>query len=179
MTGILFALIALLAVLLVVNLLLTFALIRRVAELDPSRGPGATVPSVGTAVGAFAAVTVDGDSFGLDDLRSADLAVLFMMTGCEPCHELLTDLSTRQIMDTGPIFAFIGHHGDPADEAVMAYRSALPAGIRCAVTSPTGEIAQAFGVRAFPTALRIEHSVITVAGRSLDAVLPQPVPAPA
>lgn len=179
MTGILFALAALLAILIVVNLLLTFALIRRVAELDPSRGPVATVPSAGTAVGAFAAATIAGDSFGLDDLRSAELTVLFMMTGCEPCHELLTDLSTRRVTDTGPVFAFIAHHGDPGDEAVMAYRSALPAGIRCAVISPAGEAARAFGVQSFPTALRIEHGVITVAGRSLDAVLRQLVRAPA
>lgn len=179
MTGILFALIALLAILIGVNLLLTFALIRRVAEFASSRGPIATVPSIGTAVGAFAAVTVVGDSFGLDDLRSADLTVLFMMTGCEPCHALLTDLSTRQVTDIGPVFAFIGHHGDPGDEAVIAYRSALPAGVRCAVTSPTGDVARAFGVQSFPTVLRLEHGVITVAGRSLDAVFRQPTLAPA
>lgn len=171
MIGILAAVVALLAIVLAIDLIVTFALIRRVAASHSAGSAQATLPKVGSAVAEFAVTAEAGDRLELADLRSADLTVIFMMTGCGPCQALLADLSTRPLGDDEPVFAFIAHHGEASDEAVGSYRSQLPSGVRTAVTSPTGDVARAFAVQSFPVTLRVEHGVIAAAGRSLDAVL--------
>jgi hypothetical protein len=169
--GILTALVALLAIVLAIDLLVTFALIRRVSAMSSGGSARSTLPKVGSAVAPFAVGAEAGDRLELADLQSASLTVIFMMTGCGPCQALLADLSTRPLADGEPVFAFIAHHGEASDEVVGTYRSQLPPGVRTAVTSPTGDVAAAFGVQAFPVTLRVERGTIAASGRSLDAVL--------
>jgi hypothetical protein len=171
MTGILFSIVTLLGIILAINLLLTFALIRRVAWLSSGRSAVLRPPAVGTAVKKFAVVTDTGTQFGLDTLRSGRFTVIFMMTGCAPCHRLLTDLSSRPILNGAQILAFIGHHGDSNDDAVAEYRRMMPAGIQVAVTDPAGDVPRAFAIQNFPTTLRVDYGVVSAAGHSLDAAL--------
>jgi hypothetical protein len=168
--GVLVAIVALLAIILAVDLIVTFALIRRVADLS-SGGSAAALPEVGSAVDEFAVGIEAGDKLDLDDLRSANFTVIFIMTGCGPCQALLADLSTRALGHREPVFAFIAHPGERSDAAVLSYQSKLPSGVRSAVTSPTGDVARAFAVGSFPVTLRVERGVIAASGRSLDSVL--------
>jgi hypothetical protein len=178
--GILTAVVALLAIVLAIDLIVTFALIRRVSALSSGGSAESTLPKAGRAVAEFAVGPEAGDRLALADLRSADLTVLFMMTGCEPCQAVRANLGTRPLREGQPVFAFIAHHGDTSDEVVASYRSQLPAGVRTAVVSPTGDVARAFAVRSFPVTLRVERGVIAASGRSLDAVLgPADVSSPA
>jgi hypothetical protein len=175
--GILTAVVALLAIVLAIDLIVTFALIRRVSGLYSGGSAQDILPKVGSAVAEFAVGGEGGeggeggDRLELADLRSASLTVIFMMTGCDPCQALLADLRTRPLGDGEPVFAFIAHHGEASDEVVGSYRSQLPPGVRTAVTSPTGDVARAFAVQSFPVALRVDHGVIAASGHSLDAVL--------
>jgi hypothetical protein len=169
--GILTAVVALLAIVLAIDLIVTFALIRRVSGLYSGGSAQATLPQVGSAVAEFAVGPEAGDRLELADLQAANLTVIFMMTGCGPCQGLLADLSTRPLRDGEPVFAFIAHHGEASDEVVGSYRSQLPPGVRTAVTSPTGDVARAFAVQSFPVTLRVEQGIIAASGRSLDAVL--------
>jgi hypothetical protein len=168
--GVLVAIVALLAIILAVDLMVTFALIRRVADLS-SGGSAGALPKVGSAVDEFAVGVEAGDKIDLDDLRSANFTVIFMMTGCGPCQALLADLSSRSLGHSEPVFAFIAHHGESSDAAVLDYRSKLPSGVRSAVTSPIGDVMRAFAVGSFPVILRVERGVIAASGRSLDEVL--------
>jgi hypothetical protein len=170
-TGILFSIVILLGTILAINLLLTFALIRRVAWITSGQSTVHPPPSVGTAVKNFAVTTDAGVEFGLDALRSGKFTVIFMMIGCAPCHRLLTDLSNRQIPNSVQMFAFIGHQGDSNDSAVAEYRRMMPAGVQVVVTDPTGDVPRAFAIQDFPTTLRVEYGVVSAAGHSLDAVL--------
>jgi hypothetical protein len=169
--GILTAVVALLAIILAIDLVVTFALIRRVSELHPGGSAPATLPKAGSRVARFELSPEAGDRLEFADLQASRLTVIFMMTGCAPCQELLADLSTRPLDSGQPIFAFIAHHGSASDEVVGAYRSKLPPGIRTAVISPIGDVARAFAIEGFPAALRVEHGVVAASSHSLDAVL--------
>jgi len=173
LTGILWAALALLGIIVGINLLLTFALVRRLTGYEPGASPAGTLPDVGTPVGEFTVRTDEGQSLGLADLRAASFSVIFMMTGCRPCHGLLSELSTRPIAVAAPAVVFIAHHGDGNDDAVADYRRRVPPGALVAVISPVGDVARAFGVQSFPAVLHVEAAVVAAAGRSLD-VIPRP-----
>jgi hypothetical protein len=80
------AAVVLLAVVCVLNLILTLGLIRRLRAQDaPHAGPP-TALGVGAEIGDFAATTVDGEPVRRDDLTGL---VGFFSAGCDPCHELL------------------------------------------------------------------------------------------
>ena len=82
------AAVVLLAVVCVLNLVLTVGLIRRLRaqEARPQHAGPPTALGVGAEIGDFTATTVDGEPVGRDDLTGL---VGFFSAGCDPCHELL------------------------------------------------------------------------------------------
>jgi peroxiredoxin len=85
------AALAMVAVLCLANLALTFALVRRVRRHDEQLAArpwlrGAVMPlPAGTKVPEFAAVTVSGERRTLGDLSGSRCLVGFFTTGCLPC----------------------------------------------------------------------------------------------
>ncbi|HEY1354207.1 MAG TPA: redoxin domain-containing protein [Ktedonobacteraceae bacterium] len=70
------------------QLLLTFALIRRTPTASPPRGGLA----VGTAAPEFSALTLDGETKTLAAYRGRRTALIFFSVHCQPCRTLLAQL---------------------------------------------------------------------------------------
>lgn len=155
----LIALVVLLAALGVLNLLLTFGLVRRLREhtkllntlyefvgveagIDPERA--GIVP--GETVGEFQTTTVDGEPVGRDDLAPATV-VAFLAATCDSCHEQLPDLLTyaRERGRQRVLAVVDGAGGDPTD---LVER--LNAAVRVVLADPESSIGSAFRIRSFP-----------------------------
>ena len=69
---------------------------------DTPRGPGRAPVAEGAPAPAYAAVTIDGDSMSLDDLRGRVVLLNIWATWCHPCREelpLLQALHERHAAD--------------------------------------------------------------------------------
>ncbi|MEO3775223.1 TlpA disulfide reductase family protein [Micromonospora sp. B9E7] len=158
------AAVALLGALCMVNLLLTFGVLRRLreqtAELNRLSGvlpPEMPAPEelVGTPVPAFAATAIDGTPVTRDSLVGRPRLVGFFSAGCAPCHE------------QAPLFAkWLAEQGGDASTAVAVITDSGPEAVELAtsltdtatvVVEPDAfSVSQAFGVRGFPTFLRVD-----------------------
>ncbi|MDW5326953.1 TlpA disulfide reductase family protein [Plantactinospora sp. KLBMP9567] len=176
------AAVVLLGALCMVNLLLTFGILRRLreqtAELSRLSGalpPGMPAPEelVGTPVPAFAATAIDGTPVTRDSLMGRPGLVGFFSAGCAPCHE------------QAPVFAkWLAEQGDDATAAVAVITDSGPEAVEMA-TSLSGKatvvvepdaftVSQAFGVRGFPTFLRVDAGgVIAGADATVRGVVAQ------
>ncbi|WP_405358874.1 hypothetical protein OG535_05965 [Kitasatospora sp. NBC_00085] len=156
------------------NLVLTFAVIRRLRTLEEG-GPGApdALPAVGTAVGEFSAVTTFGEELTVADVASGDAFAGFVMVGCTPCGTLIDSLAGGAATGADdPLFFVIG---DPESPETRRMTAALGAVGRVAVVAEKSSATAAFGqVGAFPTLLRLKDGVITAAGHELADVVPAP-----
>ncbi|NMO15717.1 thioredoxin family protein [Pyxidicoccus fallax] len=162
---------AVLAVMVVLNLLLTFALVRRVRALQdrvsnvPARDPA--LPQPGDAVGAFQAATPEGGLLTDEALRSGVNLVGFFTTGCHPCATLRAQL--LESPPRLPLMAFVeGHEDDPAARELGA---ALGAIARVAFITETDSVTKAFRPAGYPTLIRVENGTVAASGHQLRDVL--------
>lgn len=81
-------------VVLLFDLFLTFALIRRLNAKSPGK-PIIDLPK-GTSAPEFAAQTLEGEAVTLATFTGRKLALIFIATYCKPCKELLPKLQTLQ-----------------------------------------------------------------------------------
>jgi len=86
----------LLWVVVLLNVLLTLALVRRVNASGGLNAAGVseTGPTIGEQAPAFSAQTLEGEPATLESHtgRGRATALLFISAGCQPCHELLATL---------------------------------------------------------------------------------------
>jgi thiol-disulfide isomerase/thioredoxin len=164
----LIAAVVIVGMLCVLNLLLTYGVVRRLREHGEllAQGPPA-VPNpmidAGSVVGAFIAITVDGDELIADDLAPGTLVGFFSL-GCSGCLlELPRFVDAAAAHPGGPdrvLAVVIGAEEDAAEQvAVLSSRA------RVVVAPPEAEIEEAFGVKGFPAfALLGEGRVVTASG---------------
>ncbi|WP_030461677.1 hypothetical protein [Kitasatospora sp. NRRL B-11411] len=153
------------------NLSLTFAVIRRLREIESRPiGPGMDrLPAVGTAIGGFDAGTTAGGRLGRADLAAGEFLAGFVMTGCGPCADLVAELDRTAAVDTEKTLFFVT--GDPEAEETAALAAKLGRFGRVVLVGHNSSVTAAFGgVMAYPTLLRIRDGVITHAGTTLDVV---------
>ncbi|MFI9328326.1 hypothetical protein ACIGZJ_12380 [Kitasatospora sp. NPDC052868] len=154
------------------NLVLTFAVIRRLRTLEEG-GTGApdALPAVGTAVAEFSAVTTYGEELTAADVAAGDAFAGFVMVGCTPCGTLIESLAGGAATGAAdPLFFVVG---DPENPETRRMTAALDAVGRVAVVAEKSSATAAFGqVGAFPTLLRLKDGVITAAGHDLADVVP-------
>ena len=153
----------------VLNLLLTYGVIRRLREHGEllARGAQNSVPELvarpGSAVGAFRATTVDGAELTADDLVPGAL-VGFFSPHCRACGEQLPkflDVSAAHPGGRERALAVVVGAGEDA----AAQAAALSAGARVVVAPPGAGIEEAFGVKGYPAfALLGEHRVVVASG---------------
>ncbi|MFJ5725978.1 hypothetical protein [Streptomyces sp. NPDC093149] len=91
--------VVLVGLLCVLNLVLTYGIVRRLREQVADVGGKAlevprSVLGVGATVGSFSAVDTEGSSLTRDDLSEGQL-VTFMSPGCPACEELLPLVAER------------------------------------------------------------------------------------
>jgi hypothetical protein len=147
----------LVGVLSVLNLLLTFGVIRRLREHGQliadagigDGGRGAPTLPVGQRVAEFSGTTTDGIPVSRD-LLSGHTLVAFLMTGCEPCQRRLPELvETARAWPGGrddTLVVVVGE-GDAAAEYVDQV-----APVTRVVLEPrgSGEITAALSVQGYP-----------------------------
>jgi hypothetical protein len=160
--------VVLVGVLCVLNLLLTYGVIRRLREhneLLAQRPVGLPdlIIGAGSAVGAFTASTVDGDSLNADDLAPGTV-VGFFSPGCSACVEKLprfVDASAAHPGGQDRVLAVVVGPEDAAAE----YVSALSPKARVVVAPHGSEIEKAFVVKGYPSfALVGADGVVAVSG---------------
>lgn len=145
------------------NLLLTFGVIRKLREHTRELGavrPPVTLP-VGAQVPDFAASTADGDVVSVASLRTAGGLVVFLAPDCSGCQEQLPSVRSAlaEALDTPTAVVVVLTRLRPAPEPARADReraelvAALEVdGGRVAVVDEPldGALQSAFQVAAFP-----------------------------
>lgn len=164
---------AILGIATALNLSLTFAVIRRVKDIEASPGGGGEkLPPVGFTVREFSTETVTGRPVARTDIAAGDRFVGFVMVGCGPCAKLIESLGGDDdgVLRTGgtaPLFFVVGDAGSEAEE-IAAKLSAVG---DVAVLTDKAEVTAAFGnVASYPTLLRLRDGVVTHAGHTLEGV---------
>ncbi|MFC4020188.1 TlpA disulfide reductase family protein [Micromonospora sp. GCM10011542] len=143
----------LVGVIAIVNLLLTFAVIRRLRELPPpsahSDGPdfAGSVPGVGERPDPFRALDLDGSA--VDSTAEPPALIGFFSTGCGACVEQLPTFVRQAAATPGGrprILAVVNGDGPQVDAFV---RDLTPVS-RVVVETDQGPITSAFRIEAFP-----------------------------
>lgn len=162
----------LVGVLCVLNLLLTFGVIRRLREhgdliaKGAASGAGGGPPTlpVGQRAAEFTGITTDGAAVSRD-LLSGDTLVAFLTPGCTPCQKKLPGLvEAAREWPGGRSKTLAVVIGDP-DEAADYVEKLVPVA-RVVLESPGGEVAAAFGVQSYPL-----FGVVDRSGKVLRSVL--------
>ncbi|WP_328995770.1 hypothetical protein OG394_14010 [Kribbella sp. NBC_01245] len=185
MTTFLTALVVVVGIVGVLNLLLTFGVIRRLKEYDQAiakipHGAMHSVPSEamrapGSEVDEFTAVSTDGVPVTKESLHAQTL-VGFFSVGCAPCTESAPKFAAHAVGVPGgkdSVLAIVVADGDD-DPSELA--GILGEGARVGVEGYDGPIATAFGVTAFPTYGVVAGGRITAT--SLDFTVLPPIPTP-
>jgi len=150
------AVVTLIGVLTVLNLLLTFGVIRRLREhtdlLARGAAPAASMDApdmpVGLQVAEFDGTTTEGEPVGREML-AGDTFVGFVSPGCEPCGERMPELlETLRAWPGGREHAMVVVFG--RRKAAAEYVEQLAPVAKVMVEAPNGPIAAAFGVKGFP-----------------------------
>jgi hypothetical protein len=126
----------------------------------PPSGP--TFPAVGTPAPEFATFTADGTRVGTDAVSQPGSVVVFLDTQCSTCKDFLPEISgflaDRIATGPPPLAVISGERGD-----IGAYVAALPDGV-LTIGQPSGELARAFDVRAYPTVLVFDDGKVSASG---------------
>lgn len=161
-----------LAGLMVVNFLLTFALLGRVKSLqqlaETSAGRDPALPKVGDPVGRFQATTADGALVTDEALRSGVVLVGFFAPGCRPCATV-----REQLLESPPklpVMAFVEGDDDAAEARVLG--GALSKVAQVTYTAQGDSVLKAFRQAGFPTLIRVENGTVAASGHHLHEVLP-------
>jgi hypothetical protein len=164
----LIAAIVVVAVLCVLDLLLTYGVIRRLREHTellaqrPARMPDVII-GAGSTVGGFTATTVDGDELTADGLEPGTL-VGFFSPGCRACVEQLPRFVAAAAAHPGGqdrVLAVVVGAAEDTTEQVAA----LTPKARVVVAEHGSEIEKAFAVSGYPGfALIGDAHVVTVSG---------------
>jgi peroxiredoxin len=171
--------VALIGALSLINLMLTFAVIRQLrrhGEL-PSHGPGLDTHRPpwhlppGTPAPEFTAETVTGETISLSDLTGSRSVVAFLAMNCAPCREQLPQL--REYASSIPggaaqVLAVVIGDREKADR----YMREL-SGVATVVVEPIhGPVVQAFSVGGYPTIYALdERGQIQASGGAVRQII--------
>lgn len=173
MTAAVLAAVIVLATLVVINLLLTGAMVRRIrdheerlAVLPPASRSGL---SVGDRVPPIAATTVDGAEVDDRVFSEGSVVIAFFSARCPACRDHLPgflDVVARDEHDaTAMVVSGEAHEGADLVEAVRGRTHVI-------VEADTGHVNQAFQIRAFPAFVHVREGVIEAVA-SAPAALPR------
>jgi hypothetical protein len=169
MQSILIALVALLAVLVAANLLLTLALARRLGEVErmAARGAEPRMPRTGTEVATFSVAAAGGGRLTDALLRSGRTMLVFSVADCGPCAELADELHRTDLPAGLRLLVLVAASED--DRALAAAK--YPALAQVGFLPPDGSVTERFEVDAFPTVVLVEEGRITAVGHKPGEVM--------
>lgn len=165
MTYLVFA-VVLVGVLGLLNLLLTFGVIRRLRELQqpatagyrhPTGGPNELGPMApeGTSVGEFDVLTTEGENVSRTGLVGMDTVVGFFSPTCPPCREMLPQFVDAMRSTSRSRVLAIVVVGDEGDGGMVA---ALSPVARVVVEQQNGDVSRAFQVSGYPAHCRVDEN---------------------
>jgi thiol-disulfide isomerase/thioredoxin len=172
--GILIAVVVVVGIVAGADLLLSFAVIRRLSALQARMqggGGGHTSPAVGHKVGDFEVELLTGGRFTLADLMDGASVVIFLTTTCEPCQAAIAELRELPTPLSFPMYVLINATDLAEDNAALTVAAGLPSGIRVAEISASHPVMQAFGIDGFPSVLGIEDGIVRASDYQLSRVL--------
>ncbi|MFI6456364.1 TlpA disulfide reductase family protein [Streptosporangium amethystogenes] len=187
------AAVVLVGMLCLLDLLLTFGVIRRLREhtthleklLGDSRS-GDPFPALGERVGEFAATTTDGEPVSRD-LLAGETVVAFFSPGCGPCREkvpVFVELARERALDRQQLLAVVvdetkepvgtaGTAGtQPGGVEAKEMAEALAPVARVVLEGEEHPVATAFTVHAFPAFCLVDaEGVVRAVTSDLDQLL--------
>jgi hypothetical protein len=181
MEGVLLAAVVVLTAVVLVDLALTLAIVRRLRQqadqpttfVDPH-----LQRLVGQAVPEVSATATDGTAVTAQLLRGGTTFVAFVATGCGACHDDLPRLRDHLAqLRSGGMGTLVVVDGDVDDELVTALTGVAPV-----VVEPDGDgrrpLLGGLGIDAYPTYLALDRGTVLQVHPSMSMV-PAPAPAPA
>ncbi|WP_028922180.1 hypothetical protein [Pseudonocardia acaciae] len=153
------AAVVLVGVLCVLNLLISFGVVRRLREYAARSSGSADVGlPEGATVGPFSARTLDGTAFARDDLTGATV-VGFFSTQCRPCHDRLPEFVSyaRGAAARTRVVAVVTGPDDAAPTMVPSL--AEVAGV--VREEFDGGLSRAFAVRGYPAVFALSGTTVT------------------
>jgi hypothetical protein len=172
MIGILIAVVAVVGVAVAADLLLSFAVIRRMAGLQArikTASGGGGSPAIGHRVSDFRVELLTEGVFTQADLADSRVIVAFLMTTCEPCKKVVAELG--QLPDPLPFPLYVLITGTERDPDVLSLAVTMPPGARVGQISAPDATSEAFDVDGFPTVLAIEDGTVRASGLGISSVL--------
>jgi thiol-disulfide isomerase/thioredoxin len=162
-----------LTTLVVVNLILTLGILRRLrapaeAGVTTLSGPAVepTLPDVDSEPGDFTALTPDGEKLTAAHLTGTTL-VGFFATDCASCKELIPRfMDYAQAMPGGREQVLVVIDGDPVVAGKLGVLLSTVA--RLIVEPDEGPVASAFRIRFFPTVCLLDGRRVTASAFDVD-----------
>jgi hypothetical protein len=170
MTAVLIAVIIVVGLVALVDLVLTYGLIRRVNSIQaqPHSIDHGLVPIAGHRIREFVAKATDNREITEREFEGLETFAVFVMVGCGPCHRVAEELSQMAPPEL-PLLLFIASSQGKDDEAARIAAQVPFAAAVCVIES-TGAVTEAFGVSGFPTVIRVGDGIVRATGLSLDSV---------
>lgn len=169
MTSTLLVAVCLLAILTFGNLLLLFAVIRRLRAVQELAVPSMPVPAVGTIVEPFNVETIDGREIAVNEVTSGPFLLAFLSNTCPACKTMAPQIASLALSVEPPVVLVVAGSRQESS-ALLQSLSGLD---RVAVISGDHPAAEAAGrIQAFPILLAVSGGKIAASGTSLDKVLP-------
>ena len=170
MTGALLIVVVFLAILTVGNVLLLFAVIRRLRQLQELVVPSALVPAIGTAVKPFRFETVDGTSVTTDDaLAGGPVLVAVLSDTCPACQAMTGEIAALTVPSSAPVVLVVTDPQHDSSKLLQALRGMDHVAI---IGREHPALEALGGITAFPTVLAVRDGKIISSGTRLDKVLP-------
>lgn len=173
MTGILIAVVVVVGIVAGADLLLSFAIVRRLSALQARMqgGGSGTAPAVGHKIGEFEVELLTGGVFTLADLMDEASIVIFLTTTCEPCQAAIAELRDLPTPLSFPMYVLINETDRDLDNAVLKVAADMPPGTRVAEISASHPVLRAFDVDGFPSVLGVEEGIVRASDTRVSHVL--------
>jgi hypothetical protein len=169
MIAILAAVVILVGAVAVADLLLSFAIIRRLAASQARGAVSAGEPARGHVIGAFRVRLLADGEFTPDCLRHQPTTVVFLSPHCEPCRQAITELAELPVPLSRPLFVLIA--GSAHDDDVLAIAAQMPAGAQVGAIAHDDAIMKAFAVDGYPTVVNVADGIVRSAGFRVSELL--------
>ncbi|MFC3452128.1 TlpA family protein disulfide reductase [Amycolatopsis speibonae] len=175
---ILTAAVVLVGLLCVLDLLLSFGIIRRLREqnetlknVQQKSGVDQQIAlPAGATIGAFSTTTVGGAELSIADIDGSRALVGFFSPNCEPCKERMPEFIEYAARFEGKVFAIAA--GDEAETADMVARLGEVGEVIREFDG--GDVHQAFGATGYPALCLVEGDRTVLASGWEMSVLPVP-----
>ncbi|GAB2687228.1 TlpA family protein disulfide reductase [Nocardia thraciensis] len=165
------AAIAILAVLLIFNLLITFAILRRLRTHEERLGTLGNRPAgdglIGQRLPSFEAVSTRGESVSGAAIVGPDRLVAFFSAGCAPCLDQAAEFAGYPDPDRVAIVVMESASQEDQGRILAALRDSPTV-----IAEPAGNaVAEALGVGRFPQLVLLDQDGVIVAARHSLAML--------